>query len=360
MIKAIAFAALILAALLLAAPLAWGAPRGQVYDVLDLPAVEGSRATRSHLFGITRAGDRLVAVGQRGFILYSDDWGESWQQASVPVRSTLLTAYFPTPQKGWATGHDGVVLHSSDGGQSWIKQLDGYQAAETSLTYYRAMLASEPDNETYRLLVDEMLFAVEQGADRPFFVTWFENDQVGWVLGAYAMILRTEDGGMSWQPDMEDEPNFNFRHIFAMEVIQAKRYLAGESGLIWSQETPRTDMRTIEPFYDGSFYTMTSSRDGDLLIAGLRGNAFRSTDHGKTWSIVELPTAASVVGSTRMQDGRIVLVTQAGQILISSDSGLNFTQMATGRLYPLSGVVEGRPGEVVVVGLGGVRVLKLD
>ena len=122
---------------------ALGAARGEVYDVLDLPAVPSDQATQARLFGITRAGDRLVAVGQRGFILYSDDWGESWQQANVPVRSTLLTAFFINPQEGWVSGHDGVVLHSSDGGESWIKQLDGYQAADIGIEYYQSMLDAE-------------------------------------------------------------------------------------------------------------------------------------------------------------------------------------------------------------------------
>ena len=98
--------------LLFLEPTAWGAERGETYDVLDLPAVPSDRATQARLFGITHAGDRLVAVGQRGFVLYSDDWGDSWQQASVPVRSTLLTSYFVDAQTGWAAGHDGVVLHS--------------------------------------------------------------------------------------------------------------------------------------------------------------------------------------------------------------------------------------------------------
>ena len=79
-------------------------------DVLDLPAKASALAQRSPLLDLARAGSRLVAVGQRGHILYSDDEGGRWQQARVPVSSDLNAVTFPTPEQGWAVGGDGVVL----------------------------------------------------------------------------------------------------------------------------------------------------------------------------------------------------------------------------------------------------------
>jgi len=39
-------------------------------------------------------GQRVVAVGQRGHVLFSDDTGKSWQQAEVPVSADLVAATF--------------------------------------------------------------------------------------------------------------------------------------------------------------------------------------------------------------------------------------------------------------------------
>ena len=337
-----------------------GAARGEVYDVLDLPAVPSDQATQARLFGITRAGDRLVAVGQRGFILYSDDWGESWQQANVPVRSALLTAFFINPQKGWVSGHDGVVLHSSDGGENWIKQLDGYQAADSGVEYYQSMLAADPGNESYQTMLDEMLFAQGQGADRPFFCIWFDSEQSGLVFGAYSMSMRTNDGGASWKPALENLADFRFRHVYDYHIGPDKRYVVGEMGMVWIQDAPNTPFREANFNYDGSIYTIVNSGSGDLIIAGLRGNGFRSIDQGDTWTAVELPTSVSVVSSLLLADGRIVLASQAGEILLSNDDGQHFHKMVTDPLFPISGIEEGRPGELVVVGLGGVRVVKLN
>ena len=47
-------------------------------------------ATASLLVDVARAGERLVAVGERGHVVLSDDGGETWRQSgSVPVQTTV-------------------------------------------------------------------------------------------------------------------------------------------------------------------------------------------------------------------------------------------------------------------------------
>ena len=115
-------------------------------DVLDLPAKPSALARQSPLLDLAQAGKRLVAVGQRGHILYSDDDGRHWQQAGVPVSVDLTAVAFPSPEQGWAVGGDGVVLHSADGGASWQKQLDGRQ-----INALLERSAAEPDGFLCRL-----------------------------------------------------------------------------------------------------------------------------------------------------------------------------------------------------------------
>src|SRR5512144_624546 len=93
-------------------------------DVLDTPAAQSPLAARGLLNGLARAGQRIVAVGQRGHVLYSDDAGKTWKQATVPVSSDLVAVSFPDATHGWAVGHDGVILHTDDAGVTWTRQLD--------------------------------------------------------------------------------------------------------------------------------------------------------------------------------------------------------------------------------------------
>jgi len=93
----------------LLALLCGGAPlHAQTGDPQIRYSIESPRAASSLLLDVTHAGERLVAAGDRGHILYSDDGGASWTQAKVPTRQLLTAIYFADAQHGWAVGHDAL------------------------------------------------------------------------------------------------------------------------------------------------------------------------------------------------------------------------------------------------------------
>src|SRR5512142_193863 len=63
-------------------------------DLLDVPAKKTPHAAYKMLLGVATAGKRLVAVGDRGIVTYSDDQGQTWLQADVPVSVMLTAVYF--------------------------------------------------------------------------------------------------------------------------------------------------------------------------------------------------------------------------------------------------------------------------
>ena len=91
-------------------------------DPLDSPAAKVQAVAANPSMAVVAVGRRLLAVGMRGLISFSDDGGKSWRQAQVPLQSDLTAAYFATPNIGWAVGHDGVILRSDDAGASWQRQ----------------------------------------------------------------------------------------------------------------------------------------------------------------------------------------------------------------------------------------------
>ena len=116
-------------------------------DVLDTPAQISPLASRSLLQAVAKAGDRLVAVGQRGHIVVSTDGGTTWKQSPVPVSSDLTAVYFVDDKQGWAVGHDGVILHTADGGDTWQLQLDGRKANALLVAAMERKVAAEPASE---------------------------------------------------------------------------------------------------------------------------------------------------------------------------------------------------------------------
>ena len=83
-----------------------------------------SKQTMSRLLlnDAARIGNRVVAVGDRGYIVVSDSNGESWERAKTPANLPMLTAlYFSDAKTGWAVGHDAVILKTADEGSSWTQ-----------------------------------------------------------------------------------------------------------------------------------------------------------------------------------------------------------------------------------------------
>ena len=79
-----------------------------------------SMTTKALILDVAEIGDRLVAVGEFGHIIYSDDRGESWVQAqNVPTRNTITAITFLDDKTGFAVGHDATILKTEDGGESW-------------------------------------------------------------------------------------------------------------------------------------------------------------------------------------------------------------------------------------------------
>ena len=87
-----------------------------VYAQLPKPAAPAFQ-TRLLLLDAVSTGQRIVAAGERGFILLSDD-GQHWRAAQT-VGTATLTALTRRGAQLWAAGHDTSILKSTDSGASW-------------------------------------------------------------------------------------------------------------------------------------------------------------------------------------------------------------------------------------------------
>ncbi|MFJ7281230.1 WD40/YVTN/BNR-like repeat-containing protein [Pseudomonas sp. NPDC099000] len=328
-------------------------------DVLDLPAKPSALAVRSPLLDVANAGQRLVAVGQRGHILYSDDAGQQWQQANVPVSSDLNAVYFPGPQQGWAVGNDGLILHSSDAGVTWKKQLDGRQIGAMLIKHYAALANAEPSNEQWPLLVAEGQRLVEEGADKPLLDVWFADDKVGYVVGVFNLILRTDDGGQSWTPfqDRTDNPQ-NF-HLNAIASTGDALYIVGEQGLVLKWDGTQQRFVALSTPYQGSFFGVVG-KPGEVIVYGLRGNVLRSTDGGLDWTAFDTGLQVSVTAAAIDAQGHYRLFTQAGHMLADHADNARLQLMPQPNPSPVAGAALASDGSLIVVGSRGVRALSKE
>ncbi len=325
-------------------------------DVLETPALKSLIAEKTLLNGITNTGKRLVAVGWRGHILYSDDQGKSWLQAIVPVSSDLVDVCFPSPQKGWAVGHDGIVLHSTDGGATWVKQLDGLAAAKIMLNFYTAHPAK--DSAANQRLLDNVKQFVQEGADKPFLSVWFDDENNGFIVGTFNLIFRTSDGGKKWEPLFDRTENPKLLHLNAVRRIGPDLFISGEQGLVMKYDQKTEMFRALKPLYKGSFFGI-AGKPGSVVVFGLRGNAFTTHDGGVTWKKADTKVQISLTGGTSTEDGRIVLTSQGGHVLVSHNDGLSFNPIKIDRPTPASAVTAIDKNTILLAGIHGLKLQPL-
>jgi photosystem II stability/assembly factor-like uncharacterized protein len=324
-------------------------------DPLDQPAMLSERASSSPLYGLAGDGSaRVVAVGPRGHILYSQDAGKHFTQSQVPLSSDLVAVHFASAQQGWAVGHDGVILHSSDGGASWEHQLDGRQIGDIAARYYASI---QGDGEAFDRAKDYAQTLRDSGPVKPLFDVYFEDEKNGWAIGAYNLILRTTDGGKQWTPWMERVENPDEYSLHAIRKVGDQIFIVGELGLLLRLDQEQQRFVKLQSPYPGSFFGLTG-RDGLLVVFGLRGNAYISRDEGSSWKKVDTGISDSINSGTMLADGRFALVSASGTLLVSSADGDRIAKKVSEGRSPLYGVTTSSAG-MVAIGPNGVRIIAL-
>jgi photosystem II stability/assembly factor-like uncharacterized protein len=327
-------------------------------DQIGTPARSNARIGSALFLAVTRAGARLVAVGERGFVLLSDDAGRTWRQArSVPVSVTLTNVRFVSAELGWASGHAAVVLHSRDGGESWVRQLDGTQAAALVLEDAQAGLA-QGDEAASRLLRDAERF-VADGPDKPLLGLHFSDERHGWVVGAYGLALATDDGGRSWHSIMRRVDNRAGKHLYDIREAEGGLVIAGEQGVLLRAENGGEHFAPLASPYAGTYFG-TLSAGGSLLAYGLRGNVYRRAEGAASWQKIDPGLPVTVTAAIELVDHSIVLADQTGRVLHSHDGGKRFAALPASGSRSFTGLAQAGDGALILSGMGGMTRIEPD
>lgn len=318
-----------------------------VAEVLDRPALSVVMAAKSMLLSAAQAGERLVAVGERGIVVLSEDAGRTWRQARVPVSVTLTAVRFVDAKQGFAVGHGGVVLATRDGGETWRKQLDGVQSAQLTLKAAQATGNAAALKAAERLVAD--------GADKPLLDLHFFDARRGLVVGAYNQAFATEDGGQSWQVVSDRLDNPKVLHLYTVRSRGDTLLIAGEQGLVYrSDDAGRTFRRLTTP-YHGSFFTAELPLADEMVVAGLRGNVWRSIDRGASWSKAAVQMPVSFTASADLGVRGLVLGNQSGA-LFAFNAG-QMTPLPGSVQPPLTALLPLADGRLLALGRNGAIVL---
>lgn len=321
-------------------------PLKEQLTINNIASVKAPLASKSLLLDITKVGQtKLAVVGEHGHILLSTD-AINWQQADVPIQTTLTSVFFINEKLGWAVGHDAAILHTNDGGLTW--QIQQYK----------------PELE------------------KPLLDVVFNNPQEGIAIGAYGLFFRTQDGGKSWQSEFHDEfllPDDAqylaelkqedevayldeaasiLSHFNRLVIDGRTLYLVGEVGLIAKSNDFGRNWQAFDEIYQGSFFDMARTAQGNLLVVGLRGHVFRSLKNGSPWQKRLTNTTALINAIVLSDDDRLFLLGNSGTLLESTDDGQTYRMRTQkdGKAL-IAGVWFN--GQLIVVSDVGVKIISL-
>lgn len=236
----------------------------------------------------------------------------------------------------------------------------------------------------------------------------FADDKTGWAAGHHGVIIKTDDGGKTWERQLDGfqlmalEKHYFQQQIIAIEEQLSKTDDAEErSDLEWQLDDLNFQIRNIEvaeeegpskPFLDifaqdkntvlaiGAYGTFLKSTDGGehwtvisgrlenpngyhlnaifgneshLYIVGEAGLAFISSDGGESWKTLNSPYHGSLFGGHLDQNDRVWVYGLRGNAFVSADNGQTFTRIDTQTGVNLSAGAAGESGSQWLVGHSG-------
>lgn len=280
-------------------------------------------------------------------------------------------------QRTVAVGWRGHILVSEDDVQIW-RQVEAPTRYMLTSVYFQdtlkgwavghgaVILGTEDGGLSWKLL------GAAPEEERPLFDVIVTDDNYGFAVGAYAKFMTTRDGGKSWvdeefviEPsssvadqnlDDEDAMPFDFHLNSIVRSASGIFYIAAEAGHLFRSENGGKSWQELPSPYGGSFFGILPLADETLLAYALRGHIFRSEDGGQNWAQIETGTTALLTDATQLPDGTIVVTGMAGVLLCSADGGHSFSLQQPDRIS-LTSVISTKTGTLVVAGERGCKIV---
>jgi photosystem II stability/assembly factor-like uncharacterized protein len=204
--------------------------------------------------GSASIGNKVWLAGDNGVILFSPDFGTTWQNLNNNLSSSLYSITFPGSNVGYAAGYKSVFYKTTDGGRTWKSSF------------------------------------VSNGKVTPTIQSiCFVNENLGYAAHAYGLVSKTTDGGNSWNaviPDTLANGMTNSDVYFINENLGFvvgnfggssvdNIYKTTDGGKTWSQITGQVSkaLKSVS-FLDAN--------NGIVVGAGLK--SMYTKDGGATWT----------------------------------------------------------------------------
>ena len=316
------------------------------------------KPTPRFAFACAVAAVAAAAMVAPGVVMSDEATGvEHSVTAPLAPRSLMLDAV-ALDDRLVAVGERGHILVSSDNGESW-RQIDvptRMMLTGVAFVSNDVGVAVGHDSVILRTTDGGSTWNVVYSApedEAPFFDVWFADAENGVAIGAYGSHYRTTDGGLTWEFEPLGDTDWHLHEVARAD--NGKLYLAAEAGFAYRSDDGGATWTELPTPYEGSFFGVLPLEGDTVLLFGLRGHLFRSENAGETWQEIPTNTVAMLTNGIKLADGTIVIVGLGGTVLTSTDGGQSFSYNQQAGRRGISAAVETADGELLLVGEFGVR-----
>ena len=259
---------------------------------------------------------------------------------------------------GLAVGVAGTMFETDDGGKDWRPGTPVTQSALLGVDCNASWPIAIGQSGTILIRRDGKWQAAKSGTDARLLSVSVNNAGLAFAVGGFGAVLRSADGGQSWEPIAFDwqellgdilEP-----HIYDVEVSETGVVtIVGEFELVM-RSSDGGDTWEIMHKGDSSIFAIELNDDGSGYAVGQEGKVLHTTDGGNTWEVGSVGSNANLLDVLTDWEGT-VHITGIRTLLRSSDSGKTWAAIDAGditsRWYQSLGI--SGSGNVFLVGHSG-------
>ncbi|MEX0718343.1 MAG: YCF48-related protein [Planctomycetaceae bacterium] len=340
----------LLVAIAVAVQVEFAAPAVAKGQPLDEPALGDSAplADDANLHDVQLIGSRTAwAVGDRGVAWNSVDGGRTWTRVPLPVDAPLRSVCFLTDQVGWIAGggatsfsrvDSAVLLFTKDGGRNWeqlpverfptfvsVRFFDleqGVAVGSASAERPSGAFVTKDGGRTWEEVAGQRIVPwrgaaftspevgvmVGLGGEvslysrgrllRPRVANLglrglrgvsLNRDDSGWLVGDGSLVLRTSNGGVSWEPPPRELPE-PLRDLADFRTVASRGdlvWIGGSPGsVIWHSRDRGESWVSQHTGQPQPIHAIAFGSDTAGLAVGAFGTILHTEDGGRTWEAV--------------------------------------------------------------------------
>mgnify|MGYP002622636239 CR=1 FL=1 len=257
-----------------------------------------------------------------------------WDVQNSGTNTILKSISFLNENTGWACGDD-IVIKTTNGGATWI---------QLNVTGYHEVIQFVNENDGWICGKNGIILRSTDGG-----VTWntqnsnvthhltdlrFYDESIGFVTGFGKTLLKTTNGGDNWFHAIPPGPEPIMHSLFILDenTVYASAdlsfiYKSTNAGLTWDSLT----LGMPNPFFSIFFINENTG-----WLVGCCGMYFKTTDAGISWTPETYLTPGFTIHSSSFINGTTGWVAaEAGYILRTTDAGENWDSLYSGTFNDL-------------------------